>query len=69
MFQLKRKEYINPNLFKVFFNRNGLNFIPGQHFSLSIPGKSINREYSSYTSPDDEELGFFDKESRGWDHD
>ena len=65
MFQLKRKEYINPNLFKVFFNRNGLNFIPGQHFSLSIPGKSINREYSSYTSPDDEELGFLIRRVEG----
>ena len=65
MFELKKKEYINPNLFKVFFDKKGLNFIPGQHFSLSIPGKSINREYSSYTSPDEEEIGFLIRRVEG----
>lgn len=58
MHKLTRKEYINPNLFKIFFDRKNLEFIPGQHFSLSIPGKSINREYSSYTSLKDNEIGF-----------
>ena len=64
MHKLKRKEYINENLFKIF-DKKILNFIPGQHFSLSIPGKSINREYSSYTSPNDEELGFFIRRVEG----
>ena len=58
MHKLTRKEYINPNLFKIFFDRKNLEFIPGQHFSLSIPGKSINREYTSYTSLNDNEIGF-----------
>ena len=58
MYKLKRKEYINENLFKIFFDKKDLKFIPGQHFSLSIPNKSINREYSSYTSVNDKEIGF-----------
>ena len=58
MYLLKRKEYINKNLFKIFFDKKDLKFKPGQHFSLSIPNKSINREYSSYTSVNDDEIGF-----------
>lgn len=58
MHKLTRKEYVNSNLFKLYFEKKNLKFIPGQHFSLSIPGKSLNREYSSYTSKDDEEIGF-----------
>lgn len=65
MFQLIRKEYINENLFKIYFERSNLNFLPGQHFSLSIPGKSINREYSSYTSPNDNEIGFLIRRVEG----
>ena len=65
MYYLKRKEYINENLFKIFFNKNGLDFIPGQHFSLSIPKKSINREYSSYTCPNDDEIGFLIRRVEG----
>lgn len=65
MYQLKRKEYINENLFKIFFDKSDLNFIPGQHFSLSIPDKSINREYSSYTSVNDKEIGFLVKRVEG----
>ena len=42
MHKLLKKEYINPNFLKFFLKKN-LEFIPGQHFSLSIPGKSINR--------------------------
>lgn len=65
MYKLTRKEYINPNLFKIFFDRKNLEFIPGQHFSLSIPGKSINREYSSYTSMRDKEIGFLIRRVEG----
>jgi len=65
MHSLIRKEYINKNLFKIFFDRKNLNFIPGQHFSLSIPNKSINREYSSYTSNDSNEIGFLIRRIEG----
>lgn len=65
MHKLLKKEYINPNLFKIFFEKKNLEFIPGQHFSLSIPGKSINREYSSYTSPKDKEIGFLVRRVEG----
>lgn len=65
MYFLKRKEYINENLFKIFFDRKNLKFLPGQHFSLSIPNKSINREYSSYTSPDEDEIGFLIRKVEG----
>ena len=65
MHKLLKKEYINSNLFKIFFEKKNLEFIPGQHFSLSIPGKSINREYSSYTSPKDKEIGFLVRRVEG----
>lgn len=65
MHKLIRKEYINENLFKIYFDKKNLNFIPGQHFSLSIPNMSINREYSSYTSPKDQELGFLIRRVEG----
>ena len=65
MYKLKRKEYINENLFKIFFDKGDLTFIPGQHFSLSVPGKSINREYSSYTSIHDNEIGFLIRRIEG----
>ena len=65
MYKLKRKDYVNENLFKIYFDRKDLSFLPGQHFSLSIPGKSINREYSSYTSPEEEELGFLIRRVEG----
>ncbi len=65
MYKLIRKEYINENLFKIFFEKKDLRFIPGQHFSLSIPDKSINREYSSYTSDNDNELGFLIRRVEG----
>ena len=58
MYKLLDKKYISDNTFKVFFEKKNLTFIPGQHFSISIPNKSINREYSSYTSPQDNYLGF-----------
>lgn len=58
MHKILRKEYINDNLFKIFLEKKNLNFLPGQHFSISIPNKSINREYSSYTCPNDNEIGF-----------
>lgn len=65
MHKLIRKEYINENLFKIFFDKKDLKFFPGQHFSLSIPNKSINREYSSYTSSNDKELGFLIRRVEG----
>ena len=64
-FHLKRKEYINKNLFKIFFDKDNLKFTPGQHFSLSIPNKSINREYSSYTSNNETEIGFLIRRVEG----
>ena len=65
MHKLIRKEYINENLFKIYFDKKNLDFTPGQHFSLSIPNMSINREYSSYTSPKDKELGFLIRRVEG----
>ena len=65
MYKLKRKEYLNENLFKIFFDKGDLTFLPGQHFSLSVPGKSINREYSSYTSIHDNEIGFLIRRIEG----
>jgi len=65
MYKLLDKKYINDNTFKVFFEKKDLTFIPGQHFSISIPNKSINREYSSYTSPQDNHLGFLIRRVEG----
>ena len=58
-------KYINKDLFKIFIDKQDLQFFPGQHFSLSIPNKSINREYSSYTSSEDKELGFLIRRVEG----
>ena len=47
---------ITPQLFVIRFMRDGLDFIPGQHISVSIPGTGIQREYSIYSSVNDDYL-------------
>lgn len=42
--------FYNENLFELAIDKK-LNFIPGQHFSLSIDSIAINREYSSFSAP------------------
>lgn len=65
MHKLLKKDYINDNLYKIFFEKKDLSFTPGQHFSLSIPNKSINREYSSYTTPNEDHIGFLIRRVKG----
>ncbi|MDB0034647.1 FAD-binding oxidoreductase [Alphaproteobacteria bacterium] len=65
MHKIIKKILINENLFKIYFEKKNLSFLPGQHFSLSIPGKSINREYSSYTSPNEDHIGFLIRRVQG----
>lgn len=65
MHTLIKKIYINENLFKVYFDKKDLKFTPGQHFSLSIPGMSVNREYSSYSSMNESEIGFLIRRVEG----
>jgi ferredoxin-NADP reductase len=47
---------ITPQLFIIRFMRDDLDFISGQHLSVSIPGTGIQREYSIYSSVNDDYL-------------
>ena len=48
-------------MIKLSFDKGDISFRPGQHFSLSIEGLFLNREYSVYSSIDDEDLEFLIK--------
>lgn len=64
MYRLKINslEYVSSGVVKLsFLKPDNLNFVPGQHFSLSFPNKNINREYSSFSNPNSNKIEFLIK--------
>ena len=51
-------ELINNSLFNIILEKKDLIFKAGHHFSISLPRLMINREYSSYSSEDDNTISF-----------
>ena len=54
--KIKNKVVYNDNLLSIKVDRGNIKFLPGQHFSISIKGKFINREYSAFSSDNNDEI-------------
>lgn len=54
---LAKKEY-NQNLLSISVHKGDISFKAGQHFSLSIKDKFVNREYSVFSSEDSSIIEF-----------
>lgn len=53
--------HLNSHTYKVKLERNGINFIPGQHMLIGFPNEKENREYSIYSPTDADYLEFLIK--------
>ena len=53
-----KKEFYNDNLFSFNVLRGDIKFKAGQHFSISLSGKFINREYSTFSHENSDEIEF-----------
>ena len=53
-----KKEFYNDNLFSFSVLRDNIKFKAGQHFSISLSGKFINREYSTFSHENSDEIEF-----------
>lgn len=58
-------EKLTPETFVLHFERKGLVFIPGQYVVLRDPGSGEGREYSIYSSLQDEDISFLVREIIG----
>ena len=59
--KLIEKKIYNNSTIKLIIEKNDINYLPGQIFSVGVKGELINREYSSYNSPKDDNLEFLIK--------
>ncbi len=59
--KLLEKKFYNDSTLKLILEKKDMNYLPGQIFSVGVKGELINREYSSYNSPNDENLEFLIK--------
>jgi len=50
------KRSLGSDIFILRLERKGMIFLPGQYIHLGIPGQRISREYSIYSSIDDDSL-------------
>ncbi|MCK4990094.1 MAG: hypothetical protein KAS29_06395 [Bacteroidales bacterium] len=62
VFVIDRVRHLTKSTYVLRFSRNGMQFIPGQHLVLGLPGSSQFREYSIYSGLDDETLEVLIKE-------
>ena len=49
-------QFLSESTFILFFPKCRFEFLPGQHVNISIMGEQIGREYSIYSSPNDDFL-------------
>ena len=61
-YRIEEIRQLTNETFSVRLPKAGFIFKPGQHISLSIKGSKITREYSIYSSPNDEHLELLVKE-------
>ena len=59
--KIHSKKYYNDSLISIRVERGEIVFKPGQHFSLSIKNKFVNREYSTFSSKDSKYIEFLIK--------
>lgn len=57
--------FLTPSTFVLRLLRNGFKFIPGQCVNIGLVGSAINREYSTYSGVNDEDLEFLIKKVTG----
>jgi ferredoxin-NADP reductase len=62
---LTKIETLTPDTFVLHFERKGLMFIPGQYVVLRDPESGEGREYSIYSSLQDEDISFLVREVIG----
>jgi ferredoxin/flavodoxin---NADP+ reductase len=55
-------QFLSESTFILFFPKCRFEFLPGQHVNISIMGEQIGREYSIYSSPNDDFLKILVKE-------
>ena len=53
---------LTPNTFSLRIERKGLEFLAGQCVNLGIPNTGLNREYSTYSGENEEDLRFLIRE-------
>lgn len=63
--RLTEIEKLTPETFVLHFERNGFEFIPGQYVVLRDPESGQGREYSIYSSLQDEDISFLVREVIG----
>ena len=56
LFVVDSVRYLTGSTYVLRFSRNGMQFKPGQHLVLGLPGSNELREYSIYSSIDDDYL-------------
>ena len=61
-FETKHVRILTPSTFVLRFERNGMDFMPGQHLILGLPGADELREYSIYSGIGDPYLEVLVKE-------
>lgn len=59
--RLIEKTFYNESTIKLILEKKSISYIPGQIFSIGIKGELVNREYSTYNSPDENSIEFLVK--------
>jgi ferredoxin/flavodoxin---NADP+ reductase len=62
IYRLHQKRTLTPDTYVLRFDRNEMNFRAGQHITLGIPGNNQVREYSIYSTEQDQLLEVLIKE-------
>jgi ferredoxin--NADP+ reductase/benzoate/toluate 1,2-dioxygenase reductase subunit len=62
IYRLQQKRTLTPDTYVLRFDRNEMNFRAGQHITLGIPGNNQVREYSIYSTEQDQSLEVLIKE-------
>lgn len=62
LYQVLGNESLSSNTFKLIIERGNLNFRAGQCVNLGLPNSGINREYSTYSGEQENDLEFLIRE-------
>jgi len=57
--------HLTNDTFSLRLARDGVDFVPGQCFNIGLPKTAVNREYSSYSGSNEEELQFLIRNVEG----
>jgi ferredoxin--NADP+ reductase len=62
VFEVEKVRHLTESTYVLRFSRNGMQFKPGQHLVLGLPGSTELREYSIYSGVNDDALEVLIKE-------